>query len=476
MGEKRYLDYAGVQYVIEELNKKINNKLSKQDLDNLDLPMASATKLGGIKVGDGLSINAEGVLRATAESGVSDWADIQNKPTTLAELGITDAASAADIEALSDRIAQAYSFKGSVATYDDLANIESPAPGATYNVADTGMNYAWTGTEWDALGTIVDLTNYLTKDEIEAITRLELDIIMGLATTQEALTALAAQGGNASLSENLTLTNRVDVGAGKTLTLDLNNHTIDSDLNSVLFVVNGGTLVLKGNGEVNSKGKIAQAENGGRIVVEGGTYDSAVDFGFSAVGAGSKVIIDDCELTGQEGGAGAFDGAEIEVNGGTISGRDNFALFTNGTKGRGGNTITLNGGTMIGNITSAGYEAIGIYIANNDTFVMNGGEILANNGAGLLMRGGNVTINDGKIVSTGIAGTSGWIGDNKTKMSKSAVIFHETANYPGNAGMKLTINNGVFIGVDHSVEILSNAAVPNVQINGGSFAPAYPET
>jgi hypothetical protein len=106
---------------------------------------------------------------------------------------------------------------------------------------------------------------------------------------------------------------------------------------------------------------------------------------------------------------------------------------------------------------------------------MNGGDIIANNGAGLVMRGGNVTINGGRIAGTGIAGTTGWVGDNKTKMSKSAVIFHETANYPGNANMRLEINDGTFIGTDHSIEVLSDAAVPQVFINGGTFSPAYPE-
>lgn len=50
------------------------------------LPTASATTLGGVKVGDGLSI-ADGVLSVDSIG----WSDVQDKPTTLAGYGIVDA-------------------------------------------------------------------------------------------------------------------------------------------------------------------------------------------------------------------------------------------------------------------------------------------------------------------------------------------------------------------------------------------------
>ena len=222
--------------------------------------------------------------------------------------------------------------------------------------------------------------------------------------------------------------------------------------------------------------RIANAVNGGEIVIENGTYNSTKDVAFSATGEGSKVTMNGGKINAVEGGIGAFLKAEVEVNGGEITVSDNFCLFTNGSAGQGGNKITLNGGKLTGNITSPGYEAIGVYIANNDTFVMNGGEILANNGTGLCMRGGNVTINDGKIVATGESGRDGKIADDPTIMTDtSAIIYHETANYPGKAGMKLTVNGGRIVSVDHSIQVLSNEAEPQVFVNGGNLTPAYPE-
>ena len=37
--------------------------------------------------------------------------------------------------------------------------------GDVYNLEDTGMNVAWTGEGWDKLGSVVDLTPYLTKED-----------------------------------------------------------------------------------------------------------------------------------------------------------------------------------------------------------------------------------------------------------------------------------------------------------------------
>ena len=58
-----------------------------------DIPIASATQLGGVKVGAGLSITENGVLSATG-GGTADsveWNNVLDKPTTIAGYGITDA-------------------------------------------------------------------------------------------------------------------------------------------------------------------------------------------------------------------------------------------------------------------------------------------------------------------------------------------------------------------------------------------------
>ena len=475
-----YLDYAGAQYIVNQLQAKINKKASQADLDNFKIPIASTSRLGGVMVGDGLNVNENGVLTATAQEVAKSWDDVLNKPNTLAGYGITDAVS---MDALEQRIAtmgKLYRYKGTVADLDALNAIVDPEIGDTYDVGD-GANYAWNGEKWDALGVAsIDMAGYMKDEDIRPLSIAELDAIMGIVSSTESLNMTLTQPKSTvsfELATDLNIEGQTVIGEGKNVTIDLNGKTINGNVSSAdasVFIVKGGTLTLK-NGTVESNGRIAAATNGGKIIIDGGNYTSA-DVALTATGTGAKVVFNDGTLNAVEGGLMAFDGAGVEFNGGMLNISDNFGLGTNGTAGRGGNTIVMNGGTINAKIKSAGYEAIGVYIPNDDTFIMNGGEILATDGAGLVMRGGHVIINDGKIVATGVAGTTGWVGDNKTKMSKSAIIYHERAKYPAKDSLNLEINGGVFIGVDNSIEVLSDEISPKVAINGGSYSPEYPKS
>ena len=76
----------------------IPSKTSQLDNDSgfiTDIPIASTTQIGGIKIGAGLSITENGTLSATG-GGTADaveWNNVLDKPTTIAGYGITDAVS-----------------------------------------------------------------------------------------------------------------------------------------------------------------------------------------------------------------------------------------------------------------------------------------------------------------------------------------------------------------------------------------------
>lgn len=80
--------------------------------------------------------------------------------------------SAKQGKTLAQRIAEAiagvFHYKGSVATYEDLPS-ENLEIGDTWNVEKTGDNYAWSGTLWDKLSGIVDLSNFYTKGETDTL-------------------------------------------------------------------------------------------------------------------------------------------------------------------------------------------------------------------------------------------------------------------------------------------------------------------
>ena len=369
-------------------------------------------------------------------------------------------------------VSNIYSYKGNVLTYTDLEEIQNPKKGDIYFVEDTKDNYAWDGDKWNNLGDIIDCSDYWSKEELVYLSETDIDEITGIASSAESFVKILAKSDEVILDNNIRFNESIIID--KNFDIDLNGKIIQSYLNAPLFVVDGGTLTLKNQGTIDVKNCIAAVINGGKAIVYDGIYKTA-DIGFVIHDVGSKIVFNKGTLQAVNGGISLADEAEAIINGGEINVSNNFALFTNSSAGRGNNTITLNNGNLTGNIKSEGYEACGVYIANDDTFLMNGGSITGNNGCGLLIRAGTVVINDGAITSIGEAGTTGWIGTDKTQMSKSAIIFHETADYPGQENMSLTISGGTITGEDHSVEILSDNPEPNVLITGGTFNPAYPE-
>lgn len=480
MAENKYLDAAGVKhlwdkaaqiYVKQEEGKGLSDenyssaeKEKLAGLENYELPAASDQILGGIKAGAGIQIEADGTAHTVYNPEMPvDWDTIEDKPSTLEGYGITDAATKEELEAVEEKVTKVYKYKGKVQTVADLDNIQNPDNGDVYDVEEDGTNYAWNESEerWDNLGAII---------KIEALSNYELDFITGSASSEAALKALLVEGGDVELAADLPLNMAVSIEHDTVL--DLGGYTLTSNVEGYPLIASGAKLTIK-NGNINASKRIAQAENGGEVVIKNGSYQSG-DVALAALGEGSKITFDGGDLVAVEGGVGAFDKGEIVINGGKIKGTDNFPVFTNGTAGRGGNKITINGGEFEGNISSNGYESCCLYVANNDTVIINGGKFVSNDGCGILMRAGNVTINDAEIIAgkkDSGSHSPGWVGDNKTKMSASAVIYHESANYPGKTGMSLTINDGIFVGVDHAVEVLSNEATPNVHINGGAFSP-----
>lgn len=330
------------------------------------------------------------------------------------------------------------------------------------------------------------VTEAVTKDELEEtifendefiLNDDEINRLLGVAESAEDFVALLAEGDVVTLGADIALGEGRAIEIGSDTTIELNGHTITGAAVSKtanLFSVTGAKLAFKGSGNLNVTGRIAVANEGGEIEIEGGSFASN-DVAFTA-STGGKVTMNGGEINAVEGGIIAPSGnGEIVMNKGTVSVSDNFAIGTNGSSGRGGNVITINGGTLIGSITSAEYEAIGVYVANSDTLIMNGGTIQAIGGAGLCMRAGAVTINGGEIVATSGDHVPGYIGDKKQRMYASAIIYDFNAAYPGRAGMCLTINDGVFTGADHSLEVLSDEMQPQVTVNGGTFTPVYPE-
>ena len=375
--------------------------------------------------------------------------------------------------------------------YLDSIAIETAPTKTTYYVGD----------KFDATGTVIkatytaESTADITDVDVEAPEKLELDSIVKIkyvengrtryaeptieikdnkATDKASFMEIAQNGSAVVLEDDITISGALAFNHDFELDLNGNELTTTSTA-QYMMNVNGGTVTLK-NGAIKAKKRIGTVANG-ELVIENCSLTSTNDLLADAVGKDAKITVNGGEFHAVEGGFGAFDGASIEVNGGSFEVTDNFALYTNGSEGRGGNTIIINDIDINNSITSNGYEACGIYVANDDTFIMNGGKIVANGGCGILQRGGHVTINDGYIKGTDGANVPGWIGDLKGeegKMSASGIVYHKHPNYAsGKIGIELTINGGTIIGATKSIDIVSDEVEPKVYINGGAFIPPY---
>lgn len=146
------------------------------------------------------------------------------------------------INEVTAKISSIYTLKGTVANYDSLP--PNPNIGDVYNVdasygelgdsdyVPPGTNFVYTADGWDALGGIVDLSNYYNKDEIadeigeetSRAQKAEKDITDSLATTHSIATAANQQ----AINNGKALTSLSTVVGSINLTLN-GNENDDND-------------------------------------------------------------------------------------------------------------------------------------------------------------------------------------------------------------------------------------------------------
>ena len=84
-----------------------------------------------------------------------------------------------------------------------------------------------------------------------------------------------------------------------------------------------------------------------------------------------------------------------------------------------------------------GYFACGVYVANDDTVVINAGTFNITDGAGIVARSGSTTVKSGVVfnmTTTNSSVTSGRVGDSRVVIpSGKELVIDNAANYPGGA-------------------------------------------
>lgn len=154
----------------------------------------------------------------------------------------------------------------------------------------------------------------------------------------------------------------------------------------------------------------------------------------------------------------------LEVNGAEIV-TSGFAISTNGNMH---NTMaTVNSGTIHST------NAAAIYHPQYGTLTINGGTIVSDTNAGIVMRAGILEMNGGEIITYATGEVTA--GDSDHLITPSAIVFDKSVNYPGvSQGFSATINDGTFKSADGvpsiNVYTTESDADTVVSISGGSYS------
>ena len=221
-----------------------------------------------------------------------------------------------------------------------------------------------------------------------------------VSTDDELRAAIQTNGANITVTADIDLSNStLSIESGKTITIDLNGHTLDRKLNSrgegggqVITVRSGAKLylsngTLKGGWGGNAGGLSNESgtanltnvnitnckgdDNGGGICNLGGTLTMT----------GGSITNNTCYDHGDPaGGGGLFnaEGATATLTGVTITGNEDMVCGGGGICNYG--TILLDGCTITGN--KARTVGGGIWSTNKNGFKMQGSNIITDNIAG----------------------------------------------------------------------------------------------
>lgn len=113
----------------------------------------------------------------TAPTAAAGTNTTQVATTAFVTSAVSSKANSSDVYTkteINSMLSGAMTYKGSKADYASLPSTGN-VNGDVWHVADSGAEYAWNGTEWEALGELVDLTGYVEEDDLGLATTSEID-------------------------------------------------------------------------------------------------------------------------------------------------------------------------------------------------------------------------------------------------------------------------------------------------------------
>lgn len=202
-----------------------------------------------------------------------------------------------EIDGVKAKLVNIYAYKGSKDKYAELPT--DAVAGDVWNVAEAhnghpaGTNYAWTGTEWDALAGSIDLSNYYNKSEVDGAIAAEsalriaeeqrLAVLIEANTTlaneakgiasenQNAISGLSQSVGNINLILNGNEDDNTDGVIGRLATVEEKNNAQDTRLTALEKLISGGEaegdttlleMVSQNTADISALKKVVSGEDG----------------------------------------------------------------------------------------------------------------------------------------------------------------------------------------------------------------------
>lgn len=269
---------------------------------------------------------------------------------------------------------------------------------------------------------------YIEKDVIEN----PQVYLNGVAyETAAAAISAAKPGDTLALAKDETINY---VNLKNDMTLDLNGHKLTT--NNTIYA-KGNTVIENGEIIATRSTDLFYANGAGNtLTLNGVTFDSKRNG--VTLSNGGTAIINDCVTSAQEATFYTGGKSTLIINGGEHTSRDNGIVMDNGSDdSKAGNKITINGGYFEGHITSAGYLAHIIYLANDDSVSIKGGAFKVENGSAIVVRAGKLYVGpNASFEATGDA--TGKVGDGAQPIPAGHDIVIDTkSNYPAVASLEV---------------------------------------
>ena len=338
------------------------------------------------------------------------------------------------------------------------------------------------------------------------------------ATLQEAINAVP-KGGSGYIEVIADATFDELAIRDKTINLDLLKHTIKG--NYIDVINEGANLYIKDTspdkalsvdkdndyavsytnvGTIELMNGFISAYYGANITVWSGKIESKNNVALYAIGddKGETDVKSSVTILGGYIKAKSYcaspqgRGASVTIEGNAVlESLDNAAVAGNGsnTTGKmlGGTYISIGGPCwLIGRTQTEGCAACGIYHPQQGTLTLkySGGgipNIVAVNGAGIVMRGGTLDYKAGNVTATGDANFTGKIGDSSVKVGTCGIVYDYDCGYYDAANAKIKITNGYrntnVVGAKSAIQVINSKAQDAKQniadvfdIQGGQFS------